>query len=475
MVWRLVLAVLLSMATVSVAGTTLLGQTAPLTLDELIARHGSSLVTEKWLEGLKDLHHSFSGKAAYEANVSAAEEAIAFYEKGDFHVAALRFGEVFRAVVATPSGTALDSLWAAILFRGREVAWSKAIEGCTRQSSSEKPRNSTDFAATFLGPARAEMKSGDSFKAHCRYSAAFEYLVIEGDALTESFPAEERDEASREILLGLSTSLVAATGPETSVLSTLESVRGQMKQIKLPGDVRKVKAEAKVLLQALQEGVEFTIAAASLQANVAWMAAQNAQQKGDMERYVAALREARNIASGGVWCETRFVILNSELGAPVGRSVEIHRLAATLNQNTLQVLLPKAQMADPQSEKGLLIMLEANQAMEEALTSLAVVVDHDSKDWASRLVLAQLVILQKGRDTGKGAVLSGDTATAVLELIQSAQEIGTNEAECQYNSGSLLQSARLGDPRPALKRFLKLAPNDPRVPQVKAYLKSVEE
>jgi hypothetical protein len=472
---RLALAALVGLVTVSFAAPASKGQTAPLTLDGLVAKHGSELVGDKWLAGLKDLQYLMGSEPAYEVHLNAAKEAIKLYESGNFHQAALRFGEVFRAVVATPTGSDLDSIWAAILFRAREVAWRQAIEECTRKVSFENPPNYDMFKAVFLTPAIADMKRGESFKAHCRYNAAFEYLVIKGEEIGESFPAAEQEAAGRQLMLGRASSLAAAKGREFSILQSLNGVKLQLPQITNAFESQETKGEVKLLLEALQDDVEFSITGFSLRANVAWLAAQTAQQKGNLERYVTALRLARDIAAVGVSCETLYAELSKELGRPVGRSVEIHRLSASLNQGILQVLLPQAQSADPQTEAGVYIMLEANQAIEAALTSLAMVVDHDAKDWGSRLVLAQLVLLQKGRDSGKGPLLSGDTATMVAKLVQSAQEIGTNEAECQFNAGSILRSARLGDPRPAFQRFLQLAPNDPRVPEIKAYLDSIKE
>ncbi len=445
----------------------------PTNLIELLQAYGTDLLVDRWLDGLKDFHYLLADDPAFNGHKGAAQRAIEAYEKKEYKAAALLFHAAFKALLAHPTGNDSDGVWAALLWRACHRSWKMAEESCQRAGLHETPRDADAFDEVFPDAAAAHEKEREHFKAYCYYYAGFHYLIEKGRDLTSIFSEAEQDDRLVRMLLGEARSLATLGGMEAQLLSSLQSVLNGLEKV-IPKDTGWVlEKESRSIIGGLDEAVGYAVAGYVVQTKVASFVAQLSQQKGETSAYGDAIHQAKTIADSGTRLEWLYYEVAAKLGSKTGRNLEIHRLAANLNQVYLQLLLTRARQEDPRSEEGMLLLVELSMVIKEAQKSLALVVDNDSKDWASRLTLAELVMTEKGNDTGTGPVVTGESAQIIQALITSAQDIGKDSADALYKAGRLLLISRLGGAEQPLQRFLELFPGDPRADEVKKVLEGL--
>jgi pimeloyl-ACP methyl ester carboxylesterase/tetratricopeptide (TPR) repeat protein len=441
----------------------------PGNLVDLLLMHGPGMVHDKWLVALEDLHYLMGDAPAFAPNKTTAQKAIEAYDQKDYGAAAQLFDEVFRTITSSPSGNDSDTVWAALLFHGRNMAWIEVEAGCQRDGF-ESPPDGVEYDKTFRLPAMALEKQGKYIQAFCLYDAGIEFLVLKKKVMPETFQdAVQRDRKIRSFL-DLARSAATAGGPASDVLQNLGIVMNDLGSISPQSDVPAIRKRVGTIIDGLEGKIDFAIAGYYARANVAWLIAQIRQQKGDSNGFLEARSRALDIARNGMRTESAYCELAGRLDRKVKRITSIHRLSATLNHAQLRQLVEGVSKVQAGTLEDYNLRVAISKVLEETRKSLKLVVETNPNDWPSRVSLADLLIMEKGNYAGTGPVVTGDTGQAVSDLLTSAAKIGKDDPNAQYQVGRLLLRARLDGARKTLKRFLELAPTDPRAEEVKSLL-----
>ncbi len=197
------------------------------------------------------------------------------------------------------------------------------------------------------------------------------------------------------------------------------------------------------------------------------------QAAGRAEGYEAYLKAAVKVSDDVRRQETRLAELAAGAGVEYKPSVLSFALAADLHRLYMVVLQKKGQeLIARQDFAAHFLVDEYKDVLMDGREAAEGLLELSPESWQGYLLLAEFILAEPTDEyTSEGEVRSRERKAK--EAVRKAGEVGKEVAEAQYLVGmGLMQLDRQAAVKP-FKRFLELAPKDPRAEEVKKQLDKI--
>ncbi len=438
----------------------------PASLDAVLSTGGAEIVGVRWRWGLNALHALIGAEPAYAAVKAEALKGLDAWDAGKLADAQVAFDKALDALLLAPTTFAdVDVVLGGILFGASRAAWERRVKEASDVLSFSQPHNPADYDKWVLVRGAEHEKEGRYARARALYLKGLFFLDIEAekDADFDEAFCKDREVQTR---LALARALADGRAPPSDVISQLDRVVSHLDHLGSKEDRKNARDTAQALFERERRRIAIAVRGQLLKAQVAWSDARRWQADGNAAAYRTLLERACNWVAWGPLIDLRAAELAMLLGRGYTLTLEAHLLSGQLHHYLFNLLLPGARSANRSTNEGRDQVLDTLAAVQKARDAYGQVIAIDPKHCDARLAVAELLVMEHG--TGASPDIAAQVKTQVTVVLEACG----GDPEAQYQGALILINAGLSGKEAPLRRFLELAPDDPRAPDVKKLLEA---